>query len=232
MDQKGSHRFLTERALTRRELLAAATMLGLPAASIAGENFWNRKDPSAWTEDEIVFLTTRSPWAKISRVDLKAKGRDRGGSPDNGPTPFGVNQAEPEKSLDKPASATITWESALPLFDAQHVKLPAQFLGHYVIGVKDFPILVDAGPEREGPQQLMDWLKNSATLQAKSRQSVEAGVVATAREGSLVLFGFLRELIPLSTKDRDVDFSLDTNQAAVKARFEPKEMIYHGELAL
>lgn len=219
-------------AITRREIIALAALLASPIKGNA-ESFWNKDDPSTWTEDEIVELTTRSPWARISRVDLKPKGKDAEGnqSAPSGPTPFHMNQAEPGHS-PKPAAATVTWESALPLFDAQHQKLPAQFLGHYVIGVKDFPILVDAGPQRQSPQELMDWLKNSATLQAKSREPIEAGVVATSRQGTLLLFGFLRELMPLTVNDKDVDFTLSTTQAAVKARFEPKEMLYHGELAL
>ncbi len=129
-------------------------------------------------------------------------------------------------------SAVVTWESALPLFDAMKYRLPADFIGHYVIGVKDLPILVDAGPQRQSAEQLVDWLKNSATLRAKSKEPVQAGVVATSRGGSMVLFGFLKELLPLSEKDKEVVFALNTNQLALKAKFEPKEMIYQGKLAL
>ena len=133
---------------------------------------------------------------------------------------------------EKPPSAVVTWESALPLFDAMKYRLPADFVGHYVIGVKDLPILVDAGPQRQSAEQLVDWLKNSATLRAKSKDPVQAGVVATSRGGSMVLFGFLKELLPLSEKDKEVVFALDTNQLALKAKFEPKEMMYQGKLAL
>ena len=111
-------------------------------------------------------------------------------------------------------------------------QLPADFIDHYVIGIKDLPILVDAGPQRESAQQLVDWLKNSATLRTKSRDAVEAGAVATTRGGSMVLFGFLKELLPLTAKDREVLFTLDTNQLAIRTKFDPKEMIYRGKLAL
>jgi hypothetical protein len=220
---------------TRRELIAAGcVLLSSSVESIASGNFWNQKDSSNWTEDEVVVLTTRSPWAKNVRVDLKPKGKDAEGNraPDPGASPFGVNRPEPGRTAAKAINATVTWESALPLFDAQHQRLPADFRNHYVIGVRDFPILVDAGSQRQSPQELLDWLKNSATLQAKSRDAVQAGRVATARDGALIMFGFLRELLPLTANDRDVDFVLGTEQATTKARFEPKEMMYHGQLAL
>src|SRR5438477_7578079 len=35
---------------------------GAPVAVAA--DFWNRKQPSAWSNEEIERLTTRSPWAK------------------------------------------------------------------------------------------------------------------------------------------------------------------------
>ena len=220
---------------TRRELIAAGCAVLWSSLEIdAGENFWNKEDSSTWSEDEVVLLTTRSPWAKNVRVDLKPKGKDAEGNrgPDPGPSPFGVNRGEGGRTAAKAINATVTWESALPLFDAQHQRLPADFRNHYVIGVKDFPILVNAGPQRQSPQEMLDWLKNSAMLEAKSRAAVQAGRVATFREGALILFGFLRELLPLTASDRDVDFSLSTEQATLKARFQPKEMVYHGALAL
>lgn len=200
----------------------------------AGGQFWDRKDPDAWSTDEIVELTTRSPWAKETRIDFKAKGKDAEGNrgPDPGPATFGVNRGQGGRTAGKQLSVIVSWESALPLFDAVHYRLPADFIGHYVIGVKDLPIVVDAGAQRQSPTELLDWLKNSARLQAKSREEVEAGRVATSRDGSMLLFGFLRELMPLTIHDKDVTFSLDTNQLALKTRFEPKDMVYRGKLAL
>jgi len=202
-----------------------------------GGGFWNKKDPAVWTTEDIVELTTNSPWAREIRLDLKAKGGTKGDediSAVRDPTTgaFRGGSGGGGRTGEKPPSAVVTWESALPLFDALKYRLPAEFIGHYVIGVKDLPILVDGGPERQSAEQLVDWLKNSATLRAKSKDPVEAGVVTTSRGGSMVLFGFLKELLPLSQKDKEVVFALDTNQLALKAKFEPKEMMYQGKLAL
>ena len=229
----------SEAKLSRRDLIGRSLGVALCLSSKAwgsGE-FWNRKAPAAWTTEEVLELTTNSPWAKEIRVNLKAKGGatgEDGISAVRDPTTGelrGGSGSTGQKG-EKPPSAVVSWESALPLFDAMKYRLPADFIGHYVIGVKDLPILVDAGPQRQTAEQLVDWLKNSATLRAKSREPVQAGVVGTSRGGSMVLFGFLKELLPLSEKDKGVVFALNTNQLALKATFEPKEMMYQGKLAL
>jgi hypothetical protein len=225
---------LSRRGLIGRSIGAAFCLRS--EAWGAGE-FWNKKEPAAWTTEEIVLLTTNSPWAREIRINLKAKGGSRGDEDINAvrdPTTgeFRGGSGSSGQKGEKPASAVVTWESALPLFDALKYRLPADFAAHYVIGVKDLPILVDAGPQRQSAAQLVDWLKNSATLSAKSKDPVQAGVVATSRGGSIVLFGFLKELLPLTEKDTGVVFALDTNQLALKAKFEPKEMMYQGKLAL
>jgi hypothetical protein len=220
---------------------SAAALITASRAFGGAADFWNKKEPAAWTTDEILVLTTRSPWAKDTRLDLKAKGQGAAGGERDGPSPVrdpttggfrGGDGTGGGRTGGKAPDVTVTWESAQPLFEALKYTIPADFVGHYVIGVKDLPILVDAGPQRESSEQLADWLKNSATLRAKSRDAVEAGVVTATRGGSMVLFGFLKELLPLSVKDKEVLFTLDTNQLAIKAKFEPKEMIYRGKLAL
>jgi hypothetical protein len=228
-----------EAKLSRRELIGRSIGITLCLTSKAwgGGEFWNKKEPASWTTDEIHELTTNSPWAREIRLDLKAKGGAKGEDSVNAvrdPTTgeFRGGSGSTAVKGEKPPSAVVTWESALPLFDAMKYRLPADFIGHYVIGVKDLPILVDAGPQRQSAEQLVDWLKNSATLRAKSKDPVQAGVVATSRGGSMVLFGFLKELLPLTAQDKEVVFALNTNQLGLKAKFEPKEMMYQGKLAL
>jgi hypothetical protein len=53
--------------LTRRRVLLLAAGAGLPSWSrlYAGDSeFWNKKDPSEWSREEIDKLTNKSPWAK------------------------------------------------------------------------------------------------------------------------------------------------------------------------
>ena len=50
--------------------------------------------------------------------------------------------------------------------------------------------------------------------------------------GSSFLFGFSRELLPLETRDTDILFTTQMGRVVVKVHFPPKEMQYHGELAV
>jgi hypothetical protein len=50
--------------------------------------------------------------------------------------------------------------------------------------------------------------------------------------GSSFLFGFSRELLPLDVRDAEILFTTQLGRLVVKAHFLPKEMMYHGELAV
>src|SRR5580700_3031658 len=63
--------------LSRRGLLMLASGAGAQSwfRLYAGESeFWNKKDPSQWSSDEIEKLKTRSPWAKSVSVSLRQSG--------------------------------------------------------------------------------------------------------------------------------------------------------------
>jgi hypothetical protein len=201
-------------------LLTAADLLG-------ASEFWNKKDPSAWTSDEVLQLATKSPWAKTGRV-LPRPGRDRGSFQQPGPdlggggTGRGSNPKLGEVPVVPVAEVTVVWASAQPLLDALKSSFPADFANHYVIGVNDLPA-TEGG--RKVNQDSM-----AANLQVRGKDSTDAGGVLPAR--GTVLFAFSKELLPLSVSDKEVLFTLDTNQFSVKVRFDLKEMTYRGKLAV
>jgi hypothetical protein len=201
-------------------LLAAADLFG-------ASEFWNKKDPTAWTSDEVLRLATNSPWAKTGRV-LPKPGRDRGSFQQPGPdlggggTGRGSNPKLGEVPVVPVNEVTVVWASAQPLLDALKSSFPADFANHYVIGVNDLPT-TEGG--RKVNQDSM-----AANLQVRGKDSTDAGGVLPAR--GTVLFAFSKELLPLSVSDKEVLFTLDTNQFSVKVRFDLKEMTYRGKLAV
>jgi hypothetical protein len=240
--------------LTRRRWLGVAAgsclFLSAPEESFGASAFWNKKEPSAWTSDDVLELTTRSPWARDTRVDVKPNGLGPAGAGSSDLT------IDPSKSATigsgggrtpgKLPDVIVTWESAQPMLDALKYPIPEEFADHYMLGVSNLPITVQGGrlprpsraPSRPGPpggvdqQEILDWLKNGASLSARSKQSVEAGVIRPTRGGVVILFGFSKDLLPLSVNDKDVVFTLDTDQFALKAKFDPREMTYRGKLAI
>jgi hypothetical protein len=216
--------------LTRRRWVRAATGVGLFAAAdlFGASDFWNKKNPSAWTTDEILQLATKSPWARTARV-LPNPGSDRGGLdprvPDlNGGAGGGRsgNRKLGEVGIVPVEEVTVIWESAQPLRDALKTTFPLDFANHYVIGVNDLP-----GMERD---RKVNQDSMSASLQIHGKDSVGAGGVLPTRD--VVMFAFSKELLPLSAADKEALFTLETNQYSIKTKFDLKEMMYRGRLAV
>ena len=214
--------------MTRRRF-GAATGAGFwlaVAADLLGADFWNKKNLSAWTTAEIVQLATRSPWAKDARV-LPRPGRDRGsfgntipdlnsGGGGRGNTRVG------EVPLVPVSEVTVIWASAQPLLDALKSRFPSDFANHYVIGINDLP--TTEGGRKVNTDSMV------ATLHARGDKSVDAGGILPTRD--TILFAFSKELFPLNIADKEVLFELETNQYSIKCRFELKEMMYRGKLAV
>jgi hypothetical protein len=259
----------TDNSPTRRQWLAtsagAISFFWLTRPVWAASDFWNKKDASAWSSEELLELTTRSPWAQTARVEFKARGgadintmagRDTGGNGTAGARgtqgpmggggrsmgtsyPIGGPKEEPRRISE--TETIVRWESAQPLLDALRYPMPEDFVGHYVIGVSNLPDPRsfrrrpgddDRATRNASAEDLMQQLQTGASLKTKTKDSVGAGVVQTVRKGSVVLFGFSKELLPITPGDKDILFVLNTEALSVKARFEPKEMMYRGKLAL
>ena len=66
----------------RRDIFRFAALTGLSlwaeTYAFAASDFWNKKKPAEWTEQEIQELRTKSPWAK--KVDADVSGGRGGGA--------------------------------------------------------------------------------------------------------------------------------------------------------
>src|SRR5436305_12205537 len=110
--------------VTRRQVLGVVARAGFCVAT-AGElfgasDFWNKKDPSAWSSDEVLQLATRSPWATNARV-LPKPGRDKGslqsGAPVVGGGRSGGRGTGPEPVVQV-TEVSVVWLSAQPRLEA------------------------------------------------------------------------------------------------------------------
>ncbi|MGA2716820.1 MAG: hypothetical protein ABSG41_27340 [Bryobacteraceae bacterium] len=189
---------------------------------LAATEFWNAKDPSTWTEEEIVILTSKSPWAREAVPNFKHADDPTGPSGDRGRR----RPAASERII-------VRWESAQPILDALRAPLAADFEGHYVVSVTNLPIaFARKGPGGQTtPDDTLDRVQNGATLQVRGKDPAEAGIARRTRIGS-ILFGFSKDYLQLTASDRDIVFKLDTEQLTMMAKFDAKEMMYHGKLAV
>jgi hypothetical protein len=226
---------LDERAgslLTRRSLILLAGA-GLASWSRAygfgGKEFWETKDPDEWSSDDIARLLGKSPWAKATVAERTRNVRNatpETRAPRN-PAGLGRPRRDPPTRSVTTYKGTVVWESASPVRAALRTKLPGGFEGQYVLGVTGLPLA------KSDSNNALDRLRQVTTLTARGKQVLEpAGVQEETGNGTVYLFGFARDVLALSRDDKDVVFTTHMGRLAFTAKFNPKEMLYHGELSL
>jgi hypothetical protein len=270
--------------LSRRSVLTLAGACLLPWESLYASEFWDKKDPSQWTGEEIDRLTTKSPWAKAVTATYvpgeNGSGYPQGGQGQGGGYPRGGGMGGPTigiggigigmprgrgmggprngggRGAGQTYKGTVRWESAQPIQDALKTPLPDAFANHYVIAVRDIPLIdnsrnssqsgsTNSGNDGDYPDttkpstpnsqsnDAINNLKQYTTLQPKNRDLAQPGVVQQMTPGgTYFLFGFAKEFLDFGKKDTEVDFTTRLGSLLVKAKFNPSEMLYHGKLAV
>lgn len=148
--------------------------------------------------------------------------------------------------MDSPAAAsmsvTVVWESALPVklalarrkFGAEADTSPEakKFLDEdpgYLIAVAGLPqALAQAGAARGKPALLQQ-----TSLSVKGQPPVHPSSVELGPPGKTaeVVFTFPKTT-PFRSDDKDVEFSTQFGNAAVRYKFHLKDMLYQGKLEL
>jgi hypothetical protein len=157
---------------TRRSLLTFAGASLLPWRNLHAADFWNKKDPSQWTGEEIDELTSRSPWAKPVTAQFAPGSNNGGNGQGGGGYPRGGGMGGPgigiggigigmprRGGMGRPGGypqqsnykGTVRWESAQPIIDALKTPLPEAFANRYVIAVRDIPLLKNQPRQQQNP---------------------------------------------------------------------------------
>jgi hypothetical protein len=122
---------------------------------------------------------------------------------------------------------TVVWESAAPVRAALKTKLPDGFEGQYVLGMSGVPLA------KTDSKAALDRLRQLTTLEIKNRQPLQAALVHVLREnGTVYLFAFPKEPLPISRDEKEVVFTTHMGNTLFTAKFNPKDMLYHGELSV
>jgi hypothetical protein len=214
---------------------------------LAATPFWNRKPASEWTPDEVTQMLNRSPWSRETNFDFEAiegghiempAGSQPGieGTSGKPADPYKMS-SDPQAGAMRRATVVVRWESAQPVRDALHLPPLQGFEGRYVISVSNIPAgvmnLHRRGENSPSPEDVIAELQGAATLEATGHEPAQAGIVRRLPgTQTSYLFGFSRDLLPLTGSEKEVLFILRTARVSVKEKFEPKNMIYHGKSAL
>jgi hypothetical protein len=242
--------------MTRRDALriglALPGMAALPALAGSSKTFWNDKPPSDWTKSEIEDLLNRSPWAKEVNVADNGPGIDfsnlnrgnggnGGGSQGMGGGPPGLPSGPPMgKPFARKASvghftATVRWDSASPVREAMHVKPSKNSELYYIIAVAgDLPDVgrVAGAEDATMDERRLESLRVYTKLERKGTPISLSHVTATPSGypgAGGTLFYFERADV---SEEKQLAFVTRVGTYEVRARFNLKEMLYHGKLDL
>jgi len=210
------------------------------ACALSQTTFWNNKEPEGYSDEERTQILTSSPWAKV--VHSKTPGIETVGP--SGPSGQGDNSyhpprhpsASPSSRIPKQnvkdplafyGSVTIRWESAYPIRQVTRIPVPDIFQNHYVISVTGLPssVLTQGGDNNRA-------LLPNATLSEGKHQPKPAEFVALTGDKLTLLFAFPVSEPSIGATRKAIVFTMNLNGIRLMAKFEPKEMICRGLLAL
>jgi hypothetical protein len=234
--------------LTRRHLIQLAGVAITPwriVPAFAASDFWNTKDPDAWTPDEIAKLLKKSPWAKevtgertttqkntsVSDATMASPYPRAGSRSRNNPLGLpGGNPRNPKPPSSKTTTnykGTVLWESAKVVRDAAKSPLPDGFENQYVLSVTGVPLA------KNSSRNALDTVRQTTFLTVKNHDPLEAATIQQHQSnGAIYYFGFSREALPIAKDDKEIAFTTAMGKVHFTAKFSPKEMLYHGELAI
>jgi hypothetical protein len=246
---------LQTRRFTRRGLLMLASGAGAQSwfRLYAGDSeFWNKKDPSQWSSDEIEKMKTKSPWAKPVSVSLRQSGSTGNNSGvgypgGGGMGGGGMGRGRRGGGMGGPAPiqyhGVVRWVSAKPIQEALKSPIPEGLANSYVISVSGIPIVTgdrqhsdDGDSDAKGlSQDVLDRIKNLTYLEPKGKSPAQPGTVQQGSAGfetNVLLFGFSHDVLQLTAQDKEVSFTTQLGKLEIKAKFDVQDMMYRKELAL
>jgi hypothetical protein len=241
--------------LTRRGALllgCTGVLSAKPPFKSKESDFWNRKEASQWSSEEIDRLVTASPWAKQVKASATLPGGDinNGSKRPDEPTIPGAGgriggMSRPSIRIpvaggrgDKVLFEVIVrWESAKPVLVALKTPLAEVFANHYVISVSGVPsayATARTSNDSHDDESAVDRMKSQSYLEAKRLFPIHADVAQQAPGAftQAFLFGFSNEKLHLSLDDNEVTFVTQVGKSSIRAKFNLKEMMYRDTLAI
>ena len=240
----------------QRHLVRASLVLLTSAAVLLAADFWEKKAPQDWTSEEVETILTDSPWAQVGSISFVGdKSQPIGGGsgggrvglprsrfPTSGPAtrtgqPDGgwsgrYLAAGTESRAFSNGDVVVRWSSALPIRQAlertgagDSVPRPELLRDYYVVSLSRIP----AGMVRLADEP--EKLRTAAHLTPKDRASMPAERIEIRPQPGMpgIDLHFPRET-ELGAEDRQIIFELVAEDYELKAKFKPRDMIYHGKM--
>ena len=228
--------------------LAGAVAVLLASAALTAADFWEEKDFTTWSPQQIDKMLTDSPWAKKATIVLGSlqEGGAGGGFQSSGAGFGGGGGAADsaggggEFSGVRRITATVAWISALPV---------RQAIARLRAGV-DAPVLPDdkrlpedeafyvvavAGlPTRVAKAGALQEVLESTALRSKRKEPIKPAdirIVPESQQTVRVEFVFPKSSA-FALDDKEVEFITKIGAADITRKFTLADMVVRGRLAL
>jgi hypothetical protein len=228
--------------------LAGAVAVLLASAALMAADFWEEKDFTTWSPQQIDKMLTDSPWAKKATIVLGSlkEGGSGGGFQSSGAGFGGGGGATDsaggggEFSGVRRITATVAWISALPVRQAiarlragvdapvlpDDKRLPEDE-AFYVVAVAGMPTrLAQTGSRNE--------VVEKTELKSKRKEPIKPAdvrIVPESKETVRVEFVFPRSNA-IALDDKEVEFVTKIGAADITRKFTLADMVVRGRLAL
>ena len=229
--------------------LAGAVAVLLASAALMAADFWEEKDFTTWSPQQIDKMLTDSPWAKKATIVLGSlKEGGSGGGFDSGGAGFGGgggaaganDGAGGEFNGVRRITATVAWISALPVRQAiarlragvdapvlpDDKRLPEDE-AFYVVAVAGLPTrLAQSGSRNE--------VVEKTALRSKRKEAIKPAdvrIVPESKQTVRVEFVFPKSNA-FVLDDKEVEFVTKIGAADITRKFTLADMVVRGRLAL
>jgi len=229
--------------------LAGIVAVLLASAALTAAEFWDEKDFTTWSPQQIDRMLTDSPWAKKATIVLGSlrEGAGADGGFQSGGAGFGGGGGG--RSSDggggefngvRRITATVAWISALPVRQAiarlragvdapvlpDDKRLPEDE-AFYVVAVAGMPTRVAQAASRN---EVVD----KTDLKSKRKEPIKPAdirIVPESKETVRVEFVFPRSNA-ITLDDKEVEFVTKIGAADITRKFTLADMMVRGRLAL
>ncbi len=239
---------------TRRQWLhAASAWASCSLLRAARKEFWETKDPAAWSGEEKEILLVQSPWAQEGTLRMSVATGVR--TPSSYPMPSTTNPTAvksvpigekpppvPSANLDRPLEFPVLarWESAKPVRLAGGPETPELTGQFYAIRVRGLPLMpppkVKPGetPPPDPNAGMLQAMQAGTRLERKGKPGIPCDhlFAGSGNRWNEVLLYFPRGTTPITLADKQVTLESRFAQFQFAIKFDLKEMLYKGELAL
>ncbi len=223
----------------RRSLVGTLGFWLLAGTALVADDFWEAKDFTAWSDEEVQTMLTDSPWT--TRVTIRTGGLTGGGDdlfrPGAAPHRFGGGAF----SVVPQANVTVAWSSALPVKQALVRRAfglvsPIPHEGQQMLALEDpfyTVTVVGLPPSFDGLGLMKDAIRAATMLARKDKTPIVPENILVFADGAMRVTFQFPKTDPITLDDGVVEFITALGPGSdIRMRFELQDMIVDGRLAL